>query len=516
MGVYYLEEENLWFDDVNSPKVGGSGAASRSQAQATIRFISSTASKYINKTITINIPAGPLSTDVIEKKFGFSNEPYISTGDNYDNVIYTSIRFGSTVSDIAQEFAKAIQGVSGFGEKIKVSLTLGSPAIIVLTQSIGGDVGNTNITTDLTDSSVLTFTNFIGGGQKSSGGPILRIGIEVVQQEVLPGAVTNPIDEGNRIGKVTLFGDNQNISYLEGYVQGKNIKNMQQFFKMNIPHIRANNCQYYKSQRLSGELDHKLSLTRDIALGQNDNLRRVLRYTPFNDRLIPLYDPVAYITAGNYILGYPIVTDNSVDFENYNDPDALEASFAGGFFRDGIIEPLGIRDTFANPNTGNTNIMIKGIKGSFMPYHQEQGDWSDSKGSAVLDNKFEFKQGKYDWFEDSQDLALPENVFARIGDQSMTTNNNFMSLWGYVSDGTYDIAPFVDLSVDNIYFKNKYRQLSPSGAIQLLSNSSRTLSTIGTRFKSSNSGVILSPKYDSINQNVFGTDSIAFSGLMRG
>lgn len=346
--------------------------------------------------------------------------------------------------------------------------------------------------------------------------PAARIGIVIPQQTVLPGSIANPLNEGNRVGNTTLFGEFQDIRYIEGYVQGKNIKNLQQFYKMNIPHIRANNCQHYKSQRLSGEFDHKLSITRDIALGQNDNLRRVLKYTPYNDRLLPLYDPVRYITAGEYVLGYPIVTDNSVDFENYNDPDALESSFAGGFFRDGIIEPLGIRNTFANPNTGNSNILIKGIKGSFMPYHQEQGDWSDSKGSAILDNKVEFRQGKYDWFEDAQDLALPENVFARVGDASMSTNDNFMSLWGYVSDGIYEISPFVDLDVDNLYFKNKYRQLSKSSALQLLKNSSRTLSTIGTRFKSSNSGVILSPKYDNTNQNVFGTDSIAYAGLTKG
>jgi len=516
MGVYYLEEENLWFDDVNSPKLGGSGFAIRSQAQAIINFISNSVNGYIYKVIVINIQVGPLITDTIKKEFGFSNEPYVNTGDNYDNIIYANIRLASTANDIAQEFVKAIQSENGFGEKIKVSLTLGSPAEIVLTQLIGGDIGNTEITTDLTDTSVMTVTNFTGGGQQSSGGPILRIGTEIVQQEVLPGSEVNPIDEGNRVGKVTLFGDYQDISYLEGYAQGKNIKNMQQFFKMNIPHIRANNCQYYKSQRLSGELDHQLSLTRDIALGQNDSLRRVLSHTPFNDRLAVSFDPVKYITAGKYILGYPIVTDNAVDFENFNDPDALESSFAGGFFRDGIIEPLGIRNTFANPNTGMTNILITGIKGSFMPYHQEQGDWSDSKGSAILDNKFEFKQGKYDWFEDAQDLALPENVFARVGDQNMTTSNNVMSLWGYVSDGVYDYSPFVDLDVDNLYFKNKYRQLSESATRQLLSNSSRSLSIIGTRFKSSNSGVIMSPKYDSIDQNVFGTDSIAFVGLLRG
>lgn len=346
--------------------------------------------------------------------------------------------------------------------------------------------------------------------------PTLRIGIKIDQQEVLPGSVAESLNEGQRIGNITLFSDYQDISYLEGYVQGKNIKNLQQFYKMNIPHLRANNCQYYKSQRLSGELDHKLSITRDIALGQNDNLKKVLIQSPFNDRLLPLFDPVKYIEAGEYVLGYPIVTNNQVDFDNYNDPDALDAAHAGGYFRDGIIEPLGIRDSFANPNTGISNINIKGIKGSFMPYHQEQGDWSDSKGSAILDNKYEFKQSNYDWYEDAQDLALTENVFSRIGDRNLTTNDKFMSLWGYVSDGNYGIAPFVDLDTDKRYFKNKYRQLDESTIASLLLNSSRTLSEIGTRFKSSNNGSIIDPKYDSINQNVFGTDSIAFLGLIRG
>ncbi len=355
--------------------------------------------------------------------------------------------------------------------------------------------------------------------------PALRIGMEVEQVFVSEGSVANPLDFGTRIGVQTLLGDYQDISYLKGYVQGKNVKNLQQFFQMNIPHVRANNCQYYKSQRLSGELDHTLSVTRDIALGQNDQIRRTRFYLAYDDVMAKIFIPGEQVRLScaqgkpfSELLGqqaYPIVTNGQVNFLNYNDPDALESSTNGGFFRDGTLEPLGIRNSFANPNTSFPNILVEGCKGSFMPYHQEQGDWSDSKGSAPLDNKLEFNQGEYDWFEDAQDLALPENIFARVGDKSMSTNDNFMSLWGYVSDGVYKISPFVEEEVDIKYFKQKYRQLGTEATTDLLKNSSRTLSEIGSRFKSANSGLIMSPKYDSINQNVFGTDSIAFVGLIR-
>jgi len=368
------------------------------------------------------------------------------------------------------------------------------------------------------------FYDDLNSPKRGGTDPQLRIGIHVEQQVLLTGSIARPI-EGKRIGKTTLLGEYQDISYLDGYKQGKNVKNLQQFFAMNIPHIRANNCQYYKSQRLSGELDHSLSVTRDISLGQNDDVKRELIRSPFNDIMSKVFIPADAIKQScdqgvpfHEVLGgeaYPIVTDSRVSFLNFNDPDAKESSYNGGFFRDGSIEPLAIRNSFANPNTSFPNILVEGTKGSFMPYHQEQGDWSDSKGSAPLDNKFEFRQGEYDWFEDAQDLALPENVFSRVGDQSMSTKDNFMSLEGYVSDGVYVLPPFVEETVDKKYFKNKYRLLDDAKTQELLAASSRTLSNIGSRFKSSNSGFIMAPKYESTSQTVLGTDSLAFAGLVR-
>ena len=355
-------------------------------------------------------------------------------------------------------------------------------------------------------------------GMYGSTDPRTRIG-RVVPQAVIPEG-TEPlteIAEGTRVGQYTLFGDYQDISYLQGYVQGRNVKNLTQFFRMNIPLVRSNNCQYYKNQRLSGQIDHSLAITRDISLGQTDQVRRQTVFTPFNDRQGKMYSPVDYVRAGKYVLGYPIVTDNSVDFEHYNDPDALDSSFAGGFFRDGAIEPLGIRNSFAN--TYSPDIRLTGIKGMFMPYHQEQGDLSDKKGSAIIDNKFEIQQAEYDWFEDAQDLAIPENVFSRVGSQIYQLGNfinPFKSLHeaGLIGNN-YGMSPFEDASADEKYFKGAYRQLGAEASFQLLASSSDTLSPIGSRFKSANCGNILRPKYDSVVQTVFGTDSVAFSGLMR-
>ena len=366
--------------------------------------------------------------------------------------------------------------------------------------------------------------------QRGLTDPIQRIGSVVDQVSTLPGAIPEAQDAepGLRIGRTLLFGsDHQDISYLEGYVQGKNIKNLVQFFKMNIPAVRANNCQYYKSQKLSGEIDHTLSITRDISLGQNDNVNRQFLYNPYNDKLSAAFIPAKQIemscAAGkpftHFIggLAYPIVTDGVVNYLNYNDPDAVGTSFNGGYFRDGILEPLGIRNTYAHANTALTNILVTGTKGSFMPYHQEQGDWSDSKGSSPLSDIIEFRQGSYDWFEDSQDMAMPENVFAlrRVGLENQTNKDNMLALFGYVSDGIYVSSPFKDEDVDSKYFDNKYRQLDEAAATNLLKNSSKTLSNIGSRFKSANSGFIMTPKYDSTNQSFFGTDSVAFSGLLR-
>ena len=371
----------------------------------------------------------------------------------------------------------------------------------------------------------------VEAARRGTSEPQSRIGIIHPTVQEKTGSAPASISEGFRVGNVTIIGsDFQDISFYSGFKQGRNIKNLQDFYRMNLPLLRANNCQYYKTQRLSGEIDHSLEITRDIAAGQNDLVNRSLINLPFDDRnTLNFYDStstsvtgshlIRYINAGEYVLGYPIVTDNFVDMENYNDPDATD-SFSGGFFRDATIEPLGLRNSFYNPNTNFANIMIEGVRGAFMPYTNDQAEWSDKKGSNVIDNKLEFKQSTYDWFEDCQDMAFSELVFPIEGvltGSQPTVGSRGFSKEGYVSDGVYGISPFVDASVDKRYFKGAYRQLTKNAADELLASSSSTLSLIGSRFKSAHNGHIMAPKYDSVVQTVFGgTDSVAFYGLMKG
>ena len=225
--------------------------------------------------------------------------------------------------------------------------------------------------------------------------------------------------------------------------------------------------------------------------------------------------------------------DGGSDFLNYNDPDAADSAYGGGHFRDSTIEPLSIRNSFANANTNFANIMIEGCKGNMMPYHQEQGNFSDKKGTCLIDNKIEIRQGSYDWYEDAQDMAMALTgsafemtpfAFVTTTRAGVSRTSNILSKEGYVSDGEYISTPFVDEDVDTKYFKGQYRQLTASGSgdapregivTALLASSSFTLSTIGTRFKSNQNGFIITPKYDDTIQTVLGVDSVAFSGLLR-
>ena len=70
---------------------------------------------------------------------------------------------------------------------------------------------------------------FNESNSEKNGGtdPISRIGLTILRAEIKTGSVAE-VSEGTRIGNQTLFGDYQDISYLQGYVQGKNVKSLNQ------------------------------------------------------------------------------------------------------------------------------------------------------------------------------------------------------------------------------------------------------------------------------------------------
>ncbi len=77
--------------------------------------------------------------------------------------------------------------------------------------------------------------------------------------------------------------------------------------------------------------------------------------------------------------------------------------------------------------------------------------------------------------------------------------------------------PFIDKLAKDRAYEVRYQHTGNKelqAAIQS-SESTRDVSDIGTRFKSSGNGSILRPKYENVIQTILGTDSIAFAGLLR-
>jgi len=338
-----------------------------------------------------------------------------------------------------------------------------------------------------------------------------RIGQEIISYDEV-NKVGHVISGGTRIGVVTILGDaeQQNISMLDSFRQGKNVKNFNHFMKMNVPLIRVNPKESFEI-RNNGYVDHmmeKLLIGDSSDINVNGNgQKRGINIIPYHDRLGSKFDAAKYIEAGKYILGYPIITDNISDWNNFISPDALGPN-EGFAHSDGAIEVFEIRRSFANTNAAD--IQISGISADLSTCHQEIERSQNKKGSSIIDTKFEFRQNKYDWFEDAQDLIFSKTGFPKIG--TTESANYKKSLEGYISDGNYISAPFVDENANDA--STKYTMLN--NKLLLLSGSNKNISEIGTRFKSMQNGFILSPKYDKTSKTVFGVDSIAFKGLMRG
>jgi hypothetical protein len=261
----------------------------------------------------------------------------------------------------------------------------------------------------------------------------------------------------------------------------------------------------------SGEIDTDFEVA---VFGQEDNIVRFegdgLKIKPYNDKLATKFDPVRYVKMGSYVLGYPIMTDNYIDYSNFKNPDAIQGS-QGSIHRDGAIEIFEIRKSLINTNPSDIN--IQGIRATFGVGDQEAGQISSNKGSSIVDSKYEIKQGKCDWFEDAQDLSFPDKVYFRDGEVS--SGGYYMSMEGYISDGKYMSTPFQDKIIND----DKYNMLSGASRTRLLLSSSNTnMSEIGTRFKSMQNGLIMQPCYARTGsiKTVLGVDSIAFRGLLKG
>jgi len=313
-----------------------------------------------------------------------------------------------------------------------------------------------------------------------------------------------------RIGRVTILGDSISTHSISDFKQGHNVKTLNQTVCSMLPHLTIN------SPEIIDEFGNVVNTYEETTFGQlysyyfnviSDGIEK--KFNSFHDYPGRL-DPVEYIKRGEYYRAYMIINNNVEDYMHYIEPDSI--------IHDGGIDVFEVRSQKAN--TGTADIQTKGIRASFSsgPWDLPAGFTTElRKGTSIIADKTDVESYEYDFFEDCQDLVFSDSKFSKSKDGSTNASGYKYSLDGYISTGRYMSPPFVDKIAKDRAYETRY-QHTGNKALQnaIQSNeSTRDISDIGTRFKSSGNGSILRPKYESVIQTILGTDSIAFAGLLR-
>jgi len=358
----------------------------------------------------------------------------------------------------------------------------------IIEDSAGSSFVISNINKNLNVSVPLTGSYFSSSA--------LRIGISVNRESA---SIRSPEETGTggvKIGSVTLLEKNASIVDFDAGRSGTNVIDSIHFLRMNKPLISVNRENFLNS---FNRINHVAAFNNygvsKLFKTYNNETREAI---PFED-FPGILDPVAFVDAGDYILQYMIVTDLTRNIDKFIDPDDLN----------GVIEVFDVRNSFAN--TSITDFDVKGIKGSM----SNENFYSIGQGAAPIENKYEIDQKSCSIFEDSQDVLYGEITFSpRLG---YSASGSFAQD-APVSDENRVMSPYVESSGDRKFsFGGRLREFiggSYTGVIE----TEDEIPEMGTRFRSSNSGFIGSPKYDIIPSSRFinpGTDSIAFVSTNR-
>ena len=301
---------------------------------------------------------------------------------------------------------------------------------------------------------------------------------------------------GIKIGTVTLLGDNISPADFDSNRAGKNVTDMIQFGRMNVPHVSINRERFLTPKN---HVNHVAAFNNygvtKLFRSYDEAKRKAIPFEDFPGKL----DPVAYVRAGNYILQYMIVNDLTRNIDKFVDPDNLN----------GVIEVFEIRESFAN--TSISDIQIKGFKGAMT----NESFYAPGQGSSPISTKFEIDQAKNSVFEDAQDILYGEVKFG--------------SRLGYVSGGSFAqdaavpdenriMSPFLESANSREdKFSRRVREFIGGSYKGTIASESK-IPELGTRFRSSNAGFIGAPNYVIIAEERFinaGTDSIAFVGMSK-
>lgn len=272
--------------------------------------------------------------------------------------------------------------------------------------------------------------------------------------------------------------------------QGINVRNDNQRVMGLAPYVSMNNKRSFDSQ---GRADDRAEV---FNFGQ---INLFETYDKKNRRLFPFVDfpgrinPATYLEMQNDYQAYMIIHNNVKELPQYVDPSNLRL--------DGAIDIFEVRAN--RTNFSITDVKTKGIRASLSDGGWETLGHPSTKGAVITDNKFEFRQSSYDYFEDASDVLFADSTFPKKG---LSGSSGFsFSIDGVVSDGKYLLAPFRDIRPN----EENYSLLTDSERETLLNSSNRDVSEIGDRFKSSNCGLIFG------ESNALGTDSIAFGGFLK-
>lgn len=313
-----------------------------------------------------------------------------------------------------------------------------------------------------------------------------RIGMT---HEVDPVTVTQIIEDttvgGVKVGNVTILGD-PNVNDVDSFRYGKDVKTIKNLLNDKL----TVNITLGRETDITSDdyIDHSFELN---FFGQNSLFKifntKTKQFVAFDDIEGKPKQESFIGKKATQKEGYPYIYNLKNDYRKFRDPAVAS--------QDGAIEVFDVRNTAANSSF--SDLQIKGARGLFGVGNWEltQHTTYGKKGSPLVAEKYEIKQSSYDFFEDADESILGKPVS------------------GYVSEGLYKLSPFVE-KVN--YFNEEYEHLTPNQKSLLLINSSRDDSELGTRFKSRDNGFIMNPFYQLTEQRSFGTDSIAFSGLLKG
>ena len=323
-----------------------------------------------------------------------------------------------------------------------------------------------------------------------------KINKVVIQDKI--GDISPELINTPKISTITFIGEVNNKEAKKRWISQRLGISKQNIFNLRnslLPNITINTDFVAYN---NGELNYQFEVT---TLGQSNDIATVKnnQFIPYNDRLSEKFSSKKFIELNQKNISYPNLTNGNENFVNFKNPDAVEGTL-GGPERNGTIDVFGTLTTLINTNPSDIHVL--GIRGNFGVIDQEISQYDRSRGSSIIDNKYELKQSKYVFFEDSQEMHLSSPV-----------GNIKKSEEGFISTSKYITSPFEEKIIN----ENKYEILTSVKSRLLLSSSNSNMSEIGTRFKSATSGFTLDPFCTStITQNNLGTDSIAFDGLLRG